>query len=75
MAEWNDKLQEDFARLQEKAERRDENAPNLVHEEFRGALYRGGEDADAVRSGYAWGFIILGAIVVGLIVLGKVLGH
>ncbi|GIW83116.1 MAG: hypothetical protein KatS3mg105_4923 [Gemmatales bacterium] len=47
---------------------------DLMTEYARGCLYRGGEDMQYFLAGYAWGWILGIAFVVGLSVLGLILG-
>lgn len=53
----------------------DDRPLDLVREEFRAALCRGGEDAEQARRGYAWGFMLMLLFVVGLYPYAKLLGH
>ena len=50
------------------------NQFNLIDEIGRGALYRGGEDADTFMSGYAVGFLGGLLLLIVMFVIGSLIG-
>ena len=46
---------------------------NLLHEIGRGALYRGGEDAEDFLAGYGWGTLGYIAVLVVLWIIGSLI--
>lgn len=73
MAEWHDKVAEQF----EKLEKEEKQQPkfDLMQELARGAIYRGGESQENFLTGYTWGIILFVGMLVFFYVLGVLKGH